>query len=44
MMKTPPSPSFVVTQAEFLFQFLIVPLDDPAMFGHVHEFDQRGID
>jgi hypothetical protein len=25
-----------VTQTEFLFEFLIVPLNDPAMFGQVH--------
>ena len=43
MMKPMPAASFVVTQTEFLLQFLIVPLDDPAMFGQVHQFDQRDI-
>ena len=41
MMKSPPATPFVVTQAEFLLQFLIVPLDDPAMFRQVHQFHQR---
>jgi len=43
MMKATPAASFVVTQTEFLLQFLIVPLDHPAMFGQVHQCDQRGI-
>ena len=37
MMKTSPAASFVVAQSQFLLQFLIVPLDDPAMFGQVHQ-------
>ena len=41
MMKSPPTASFVVAQAEFLLQFLVIPFDDPAMFGQVHEFHQR---
>ncbi len=43
MMKPPPSPSFVVTQAEFLLQLLIITLNDPAMFGHVYQLDQRSV-
>jgi hypothetical protein len=43
MMKTTPTPSFVVPQTEFLLQFLVVPLDDPAMFGHVHRFHKSDI-
>jgi len=43
MMKPTPAASFVVAQTEFLLQFLIVSLDDPAMFRQVHQFDQRGI-
>jgi hypothetical protein len=36
MMEASPAAAFVVTQTEFLFEFLIVPLNDPAMFGQVH--------
>ena len=43
MVKASPAASFVVTQSEFLLQFLIVPLDDPTMFGQMHQFDQRQI-
>ena len=43
MMKTSPAASFVVTQAEFLFQFLVIAFDDPAMFGQVHQFPQTNI-
>src|SRR5262245_48746483 len=34
MMKAAP---FVVAQAEFLLQFLIIPFDDPAVFGQVRQ-------
>ena len=43
MMETAPTASFVVAQAEFLFQFLVIPFDDAAMFGQVHEFHQDDI-
>jgi len=43
MIRATPTASFEVTQAEFLLQFLIVPLDDPAMFSQVRQFDQGGI-
>jgi hypothetical protein len=43
MIEATPSASFVVTQAEFLLQLLIVALDDPAMFGQVQQFEQSGI-
>ena len=43
MMKPTPTASFVMTQTQLLLQFLIVPLDDPAMFGQVHQFNQCGI-
>ncbi len=42
-MKTPPTPSFKMTQPEFLFEFLIVPFDDPAMLGQVHQFPETGV-
>ena len=43
MMESAPTATFVVTQPEFLLQFLIIPLDDPAVFGKAHQFDQRHI-
>src|ERR1700692_1758197 len=43
MMKASPTASFVVTQAEFLLQLLIVAFDDPAMFGQVHQVHQGDI-
>ena len=33
MMKAAPSASFIVTEPEFLLQFLIVALDPPAQLG-----------
>ena len=42
MMETAPTTSFVVTQPEFLLQFLVISLDDPAMLAHVNEFHQGG--
>ena len=43
MMEAAPTASFVVAQAEFLLQFLIVPFDDPAVFGQMHQFNQGDI-
>ena len=43
MMKAAPTASFVVAQAEFLLQFLVIPFDDPAMFGQLHQFLQGSI-
>ena len=34
MMKSPPASAFVMPQSELLFQFLIVPFNDPALFGN----------
>ena len=33
MMKPAPAPPFVMAEPELLFQFLIIPFDDPALFG-----------
>ena len=38
MVKSAPTPSFIVAQSQFLLEFLIVAFDDPAVFGHL---DQR---
>ena len=43
MMETSPTTSFVVAQAEFLLQFLVIPLDDPAMFGQVRQFPETNV-
>jgi hypothetical protein len=37
MMKTPPASSFIMTQAKFLLQFFVIPLDDPAVLGHADQ-------
>ena len=42
-MKAAPSASFIVTEPEFLLQFLIVALDPPAQLGQVNEIPQRHI-
>src|SRR5215472_5427546 len=42
MVKTTPTPSFIVAQSEFLFQLLVVPLDDPAMLGQAHHIGKLG--
>ena len=41
MVKAPPAPAFIVTQSQFLLEFLVVPLDDPAVFGEFHQRLQR---
>ena len=43
MMEPAPAASFVMAEAKFLLQLLIVSLDDPAMFGHMHQIGQRNI-
>ena len=35
MMESAPVATFEMPQAQFLFQLLIIPLDDPAVFGHL---------
>jgi hypothetical protein len=37
MVKTTPASSFIVSQPEFLLQFLVVALDDPTMLGEAHQ-------
>jgi hypothetical protein len=43
MMEAAPTASFVVAQAEFLLQLLVIPFDDPAVFGQMHEFHQGDV-
>ncbi len=35
VVETSPVTTFEVTQSQLLFQFLVVPLDNPAVFGHL---------
>jgi hypothetical protein len=38
VMKPAPVAAFKVSQPQLLLQLLVIPFDDPAVFGH---FDQR---
>jgi len=42
VVKASPTSAFVMPQPEFLFQFLIITFDDPAMLGCPHQFTQGG--
>ena len=44
MMKAPPTSSFVVAQSEFLLEFLVVTLDDPAMLRQANQIGKLGVD
>src|ERR1039457_5062244 len=37
MIEPAPVTAFKVAQPELLFQFLIIPFDDPAVFGHLDQ-------
>src|SRR3954447_19343934 len=37
MVEPTPVTPFKMSQAQFLFQLLVVPLDDPAVFGHLYQ-------
>ena len=37
MVKSAPTPAFIVAQPQLLFEFLIIALEDPAMFGQLHQ-------
>jgi len=43
MMEPSPTSPFIVPQANFLLQFLLVPLDDPTLLGCRHQGRQAGI-
>src|SRR4051794_22573222 len=43
MVEPAPVASFKVSQAQLLFQFLVVPLDNPAVFGHSDQSFERGV-
>ncbi len=42
MMKAAPAAPFIVVESQFLFEFLIIPLDSPAQLGGMHQVDQGG--
>ena len=42
MMKAAPASSFIVAQSEFLLQFFVVALNDPAMLRQAHQLAQLG--
>ena len=43
MVESSPTAALIVTQAEFLFQFLVIPFDNPALFGNGHKRLQPSI-
>src|SRR5947209_11852798 len=43
MMKAAPATPFKVPQPEFLFQFLVIAFDNPAVFGEIDQFVERDI-
>jgi hypothetical protein len=43
MMKTTPSPAFIVPEAEFLLELFVVAFNAPAQFGQEHQGLQAGL-
>src|SRR5450631_722094 len=43
MVKPAPVTAFKVPQPQFLFQLFIVPFDDPAVFGHLDQSFELGV-
>src|SRR5580658_11220124 len=37
MVESAPVTAFKVSQPQLLLQFLVIPFDDPAVFGHLHQ-------
>src|ERR1700721_1873773 len=38
-----PVAAFKVAKSQLLFQFLVIPFDDPAMFGHLDQSFEPGV-
>jgi hypothetical protein len=38
-----PVAAFKVPQPQFLLQFLVIPFDDPAVFGHLDQSFEPGV-
>ena len=43
MVEAAPSPSFKMSQPNFLLKFLIVAFDPPSQFGNVDELTERDV-
>jgi hypothetical protein len=43
VVKAPPAPSFVVAHSEFLLEFLVVALHDPAMLRQTNRVGKLGV-
>ena len=43
MVKPAPASSFVMPQAELLFQLLVIAFDDPALLGQPHQIAKLGV-
>jgi hypothetical protein len=43
MVKSAPASPFIMTETQFLLEFFIIPLDDPAMFGQAHQVSNFGL-
>src|SRR3954452_18731424 len=43
MMEATPAASFVVPEAQFLFQLLVIALDPPAQFGQIDQAIERHV-
>src|SRR5258708_35208974 len=43
MMEPAPVAPLKVSQPQLLFQFLVIPFDDPAVFGHLDQSFERGV-
>src|SRR5215210_2467547 len=43
MVEAAPAASFVVSQAQFLFQLLVIALDPPAQFGQIDQAIERHV-
>jgi hypothetical protein len=44
MVEAAPTPPLKMSQAELLFQLLVIALDNPALLGQSHEIVEFGID
>ena len=43
MVESAPVATFKVSKAQLLFQLLVIPFDNPALFGHLNQSLERGI-
>ena len=43
MVKPAPASPLKMTQSQFLFQFLVIAFNDPAVFSKVHKVSQRQV-